>query len=104
MTRYSREITMPATRKEGLCNHVQMIINLIEAGDMHGALMTAVDLLDDLSGSVYADVITDAASETITMSEHRRQMIDAKVEAFGDGFSAGQNAKVAELRKVFVTD
>jgi hypothetical protein len=100
MTHYSREITMPATRKEGLCNYVQMIINRIEAGDMHEAIMTAVGLLDDLSGSVYADVTTDAAPDTITMSEHLRQMSDAKGAAFGDGFAAGRNAKAAELRKV----
>ena len=98
---YAREITMPANRKEGLCNYVQMIINRLEAGDTREALLTAVGLLDDLSGSVYADITDPPALDMIPASEHYAALSNAKGAAFGDGFEAGQKAKAAELRKIF---
>jgi hypothetical protein len=45
---YSRPLTVPATKQEGLANKLQLIINCIEGGDHHEALMQAVDLLDDV--------------------------------------------------------
>ena len=101
MTYYSREITMPADRKEGLCNYVQMIINRLEAGDHREALLTAVGLLDDLSGSVYADITDPPAPDMIPASEHYAALSNAKGAAFSNGFDAGQKAKAAELRKIF---
>ena len=100
MTYYSREITKPATRKDGLCNYVQMIINRLEAGDTREALMTAVGLLDDLSGSVYNEVTVDAAPDTMPMAEHFDALAKAKAEAMRAGFESGAKAKAAELRRV----
>jgi hypothetical protein len=45
---YSRPLTMPQNKREGLANAVQIIINVLEAGDAHEALMQAVNLLDDV--------------------------------------------------------
>ena len=98
---YAREIKTPANRKEGLCNFVQIIINRLEAGDDREALLTAVDLLDDLSGSVYDDVAVDVSPDMMPMGEHFAAMSSAKGAAYGDGFAAGQKAKADELRKVF---
>ena len=58
---YSREIVSPKTKREGLVNFVQMIINLIESGDNCEALLTAVDLRQDLmcNSNPYCQVIGD---------------------------------------------
>jgi hypothetical protein len=45
---YSRELSTPATTREGLANAVQLIINLIESGENNEALLSAVNLLDDV--------------------------------------------------------
>jgi hypothetical protein len=47
-TYYSREIETPKTMRDGLANVVQDIINTLEAGNPHEALLRAVDLLDDV--------------------------------------------------------
>lgn len=98
---YARDIQMPKTRKEGLCNYVQMIINRLEAGDHREALLTAVGLLDDLSGSVYDDISDPPTPEMIPAAEHFQAVANARGEAYGDGFVAGQKAKAAELRAIF---
>jgi hypothetical protein len=56
---YYAEITMPKTKREGLQNFVQLIINQIEQGEHREALLTAVDLLNDLKSKAnpYAEVI-----------------------------------------------
>lgn len=101
MTYYSREIKMPATRKEGVANYVQMVINRLEAGDTREALLTAVGLLDDLSGSVYDGVFDEAAGPaTILLSEHDAQVSAAKTEAFRKGFEAGEKAKAKALKEL----
>lgn len=71
---YSKPVTPPATRKDGLLNFVQLIINRIEAGDTNEALLTAVDLLDTLAGNAnpYADV-TDGISRPAMEAELRAQ-------------------------------
>lgn len=99
---YAREIKMPATRKEGLCNFVQMIINRIEAGDSREALLTAVDLLDTLSGQAnpFSVVTADATPSGMPMAEHFSAIESAKRDAFQRGFEAGQAAKAAEYRKL----
>ena len=50
---YSLPIEMPATSQEGLTNFVQMIINKLEDGQPGEALLTAVDLRNDLVCEVY---------------------------------------------------
>ena len=101
MTYYSREIQMPGTRKEGLCNYVQMVINRLEAEDYREALLTAVGLLDDLSGSVYDDVTDPPSADNMPMAEHFDALAKAKADAHREGFEAGQKAKAAELRRIF---
>ncbi len=39
---------MPTTKREGLCNAVQIIVNAMEAKNTESALYAAVDLLCDL--------------------------------------------------------
>ena len=58
---YSRAITSPRSKRDGLVNFVQMIINLIEEGNTCEALLTAVDLRQDLActSNPYRDVVGD---------------------------------------------
>lgn len=101
MTYYSREITAPKTKKEGLLNFMQMIINAAEAGDAKQALMLAVDLQSDLASSVnpYAECLEgDARYVTAEVAEQQA------ATAFEKGREAGrvaakQEAK-AELQKL----
>jgi len=46
---YALAITTPNTKREGLWNFVQMIINDMEAGDFYNGLLRAVDLRNDIS-------------------------------------------------------
>ena len=46
---YARSVTQPKTKRQGLTNFVQMIINDLEAGESREALLRAVDLLDDIN-------------------------------------------------------
>jgi hypothetical protein len=48
-THYSKALTTPTTRQEGLANAIQLAINHIEAGKPGEALLGLVDLLDDVS-------------------------------------------------------
>lgn len=104
MTYYSKTLTQPTTRKEGLLNFVQMIINRIEAGDHREALLTAVDLLDTLAGNAnpYADV-TDGISRP-AMDAELRDMADAHRAALtthGETmFAKGQAAAKAEMARL----
>ena len=50
---HARKITKPANAQEGIVNFVQMIINQLEAGDTREALLTAIDLRQDLAGQTY---------------------------------------------------
>jgi hypothetical protein len=45
---YRLPITAPKSTREGLMNHLQMVINHLEDGDTREALLTAVDLRDRL--------------------------------------------------------
>lgn len=104
MTYYSKPIKQPATRKEGLLNFVQMIINRIEAEDHREALMLAVDLLDTLAGNAnpYADV-TDGISRPAMDAElkalsdlHREQMATHGQRMF----DKGQEAAKADMARL----
>lgn len=60
-TYYSRLITEPKNRREGICNHLQMIINHLERGDSRDALLQAVDLQDAIRSSPDDKTFTLAA-------------------------------------------
>ena len=102
MAYYSRQITEPATRLEGITNHLQMVINRLEAGDEREALLTAVDLLDRLSGYEGREMFPENKPDLNTMpiSEHLAAMKATKADAYKAGFDAGQRAKQAEFRKL----
>jgi len=98
---YSKPVIPPATRKDGLLNFVQLIINRIEAGDINEALLTAVDLLDTLSGNAnpFAGV-TDDISRPAMEAELRAQSEAARVEQarYGDlRFEQGRESMRREL-------
>lgn len=69
MAYYTREIKMPTTRREGLANFVQIIINKIEAGEVNNALLAAVDLHEDLVTGVYDDAMTDHSAQQAIIKE-----------------------------------
>ncbi len=50
---YTRKLKQPNNIQEGFQNKLQMIINKIEADDKREALMLSVDMLDDISGSLF---------------------------------------------------
>jgi hypothetical protein len=104
MTYYSRKIEMPSTRLQGLCNFVQMIINSLEAGEHNSALMTAVDLLDTLSGeSNPFSSITSEKDNTMLAElkrQHAAEVADAIVKAHAAGVTEGeanQKRKMVDL-------
>lgn len=93
---YSREVTLPHTRREGFCNFVQLIVNQLEAGNPEEALLQAVDLLDCISHDRNPyDSVTNAenARETSLLAEikrkHSKELVDAMAKAREDGINAG---------------
>lgn len=98
---YSRELTEPKDMAEGLQNFVQMIVNQIEAGEHHSALMLAVDLLDDLRCGTYKEVTApDLSDASVPMSEHLRAVEAARREGMEAGMKAGGNAVRSHLRNL----
>lgn len=91
MSYYSREIRMPTTRREGLANFVQIIINKIEAGEVDSALMAAVDLHEDLMTGIYDDAMTDKNAQLAIVKEmeakHAADIIAAAKKGREDGIS-----------------
>ena len=101
---YSREIKMPATKLEGLQNFVQMIINAIERDDARAALLTAVDLLDDLSSksNPYSEITDGKGNMQIVklQEQHSNELADAIKKAHADGVEAGvsqERARIANM-------
>lgn len=98
MTHYSREIEMPETRRDGLAKFVQMVINRIEAGDHREALLTAVDLLEDINTGQYDDAMTDAKGADALAKEltakHNAALIKASETAYQRGV-ADEKARMA---------
>jgi hypothetical protein len=61
----SRALEMPKTKRDGLANFIQMIINAQERGDHREALLQAVDLLEDVNCGLYdTAMIDDRAQKT----------------------------------------
>lgn len=73
---YAAEIKMPTTKREGLENFVQMVINRLESGDTRNALLTAVDLLEDIRCGIYDDAMADAKGHS-----HLVRELEAKHQA-----------------------
>lgn len=91
---YSAEIKMPSTKLEGLQNFVQLIINQIEAGEPTEALLTAVDLINDLRSNAnpYAEVTDGKGSKLITQlkQQHAKELGDMTAKAKADGIAEGR--------------
>lgn len=98
-TYYSREIKMPANKREGLANFVQMIINRLEAGETREGLMVAVDLHQDIVTGVYDDAMTDANGLQALVAEmeakHAADIIAAAQKGREDGI-AEEKARMAK--------
>lgn len=103
MTYYSREIEMPKTKLDGLCNFVQMIVNHAEKGDTREALLTAVDLLDTLRGSAnpFADITSDKDNRLLAALErkHAAEMAQAVIRANQDGHQRGVADEKARMAR-----
>lgn len=99
MTYYSREIKMPATRRECLANFVQIIINKIESGEINNALLSAVDLHQDLVSGIYDDAMTDHSAQQAIIKEQELKHADDIIAAAKRGREDGirdEKARMAE--------
>lgn len=104
MSFYSRDIKMPSTRLQGLCNFVQMVINSIEAGKHESALLTAVDLLDTLEGQSNPFSSITSEKDNAMLAElkrlHATEVSEAIIKAHAAGVvegEANQKRKMVEL-------
>lgn len=97
MTYYSREITMPKTRRNGLANFVQIIINKIESGEVQEALLSAVDLLEDINRGSYDDAMTDAKGYSAIMREMEAKHAAEIIAASKSGHDQGVSAEKARM-------
>lgn len=104
MTYHSRKIEMPSTRLGGLCNFVQMIINSLEAGETNNALLTAVDLLDTLSGqsNPFSSITSEKDNAMLAelKKQHAAEVAAAIIKAHAAGVvegEANQKRKMVEL-------
>lgn len=79
-THYSRKIEMPKTKRDGLANFVQMIINAAEAGDSREAMLKAVDLHQDITCGLYDDAMVDAKAANSAMAEARQKHVEDLAE------------------------
>jgi hypothetical protein len=93
MTYYSRPLEMPKTRKEGLLNFVQMIINAAERGECREAMLIAVDLHDTLSGNAnpWKDLTDGFTKEAVgkEIAEARLAFKREKQEAVAKAYEKG---------------
>jgi hypothetical protein len=100
---YSRGIKMPKTRKEGLCNFVQMIINNLEAERHREALLIAADLLDTLEGDAnpFASITADKDNKLIEelSRKHATEIADAIILAHNEGHQQGVSDEKARMAR-----
>ncbi len=96
-TGYSREIGMPKTKRDGLANFVQMVINRIEINDSREALLLAVDLLEDINCGLYDDAMTDAKAANTAISELTAKQDRKTQDAYQRGHDAGVHAEQARV-------
>ena len=88
-TYYSQPIEMPKTKRDGLANFVQIIINKIEAGQSREALLSAVDLLDDIVCGNYDDAMSDAKGHSAIIREMEAKHMTEIIEAGQSGQNNG---------------
>jgi hypothetical protein len=99
---YTREITMPKTKREGLANFVQMVINAAEAGDSREAMLKAVDLLNDIHCGVYDDAmgVSQDHAQSALSKQLQCQAAEAGVHAaveFERGRQQGAEDKARQI-------
>lgn len=98
---YSMEIKEPLTRKQGLLNFVQMIINAVERGDATNAVLLAVDLKDTLSGNANPfAAITDGLTHDAVVkevAEARRAFELERAAAVSEAFRKGAASARADI-------
>lgn len=100
-TYYTKKIEMPATKRDGLANFVQIIINNIEAGDARNALLAAVDLHQDIETGMYDDAMVDAkavnAAHNAAVAELNAKIQAAYEKGRADGIDAEKARMAAAL-------
>lgn len=98
---YSLPITEPRTRKDGLLNFVQMIINAAERGDVREAILLAVDLKDTIAGDANPfAAVTDSLTRDAVVKEvaDMRRVMEADRSVREDAaFKRGQKAERADI-------
>ncbi len=99
---YSREIKMPATKKDGLMNFIQMVINQLEAGNPNEALYIAVDLLNDVQFGAYDQAITDTRNTAAALhkeleAKHLQQLDTERKNAYANGRREARKEIAAKL-------
>jgi uncharacterized transporter YbjL len=99
MTYYTREIAMPATKREGFANFVQIIINRLEAGETQEALLGAVDLLNDIVCGAYDNAMTDSKGITAIAQEVQKKHVQETIEAAKRGYALGYDLGVDAEKK-----
>lgn len=97
---YTRPIAMPKTKRDGLANFVQMIINAIEAGEVNEALLKAVDLHQDITSGIYDSAMVDARAQSAMAKELQAkrdaEIAEARDEAWLDGIKT-ERARIVSL-------
>lgn len=96
---YSRKIEMPKTKREGLENFVQMIINRIEGGEHREALLQAVDLINDVRSGIYDDAMADALGYNEMTRDLNAKHQDEIIKAGQKGFESGVAAEKSRMAK-----
>lgn len=104
-TFFSRPVELPATRREGLANFVQIIINKIEEGDHREALLEAVDLHQDITSGIYDDTMPTGTETPCTLisqlrERHAAELAEARDRAYAEGMADGT---AEERRRLAVT-
>jgi hypothetical protein len=101
MTYYSRKIEMPKTRKEGLLNAIQLIINAAERGDSREAMLLAVDLKDTIDGNAnpWSAITNSVSAEAVAkeLVEARKAFEAEKSQAVSRAFEKGQESAKAHF-------
>lgn len=99
MTYYSREISLPKTRREGLENFIQIAINRLEAGDHQEALLGLVDLLEDIRCRIYDGALTDPRGADRLAKEMQARHTAEVIKASEDGYARGVADEKARMAK-----
>ncbi|MER8827197.1 hypothetical protein NKH73_14005 [Mesorhizobium sp. M0938] len=97
MNTYTRKIELPANKREGLANFVQMIVNNIEAGEIENALLTAVDLHQDIETGIHDDAMVNTTAEQAFVRELQAKYTADIIAAAQKGHEDGIRAEKARM-------